>query len=174
MEQRGKDNGLKLRQGSDRLDRESKMRLTRIGARIFVALVLAGLIATAALSGGVPLAPLEPPWQQKSFPGAFSKDRSLKVEYGYLASFLRGLSGAPESDTIHLYSLLTGTEREFGFWVEGASSVWIDDVAVTPDGKILVAGSWDQSASGPIFDFVDELDSTGDLVKHRGPCRLRT
>lgn len=105
---------------------------------------------------------LPAPWQQKVLTNAFASHRSFpQIGNGYLWSFRPKLAEGDHSDAIYLNLLARNQPAVIQFWIDGASDIWINDVAVSPDHSMLVAGSYFRSAEGSENHFVAQLDLTG-------------
>jgi hypothetical protein len=151
-----------------RRDVPSSRLIHRIANRTLLPLVLTISCCAGAFAqvGALPA-----PWQQKAFKNAAYSDaseRSLpRISNGYLLSFQRVIRNGPKSDTIVLDSLTSGRETQFPFWVSGASTIWLDEVAVTPGHRLLVAGSFSRP-DGTIGNFIKVLTMAGKTLASIG------
>jgi len=106
-----------------------------LGLALF--LMLGGEGMTLVLSNKLP-----GPWQQREYSIGWTADRSLpKFDHGYVLYVRRVLQDGPQSDTIYLNSIATGDVKYVPFWLAGASTVWVDDVAIAPAHQMVVVGS---------------------------------
>jgi len=138
-----------------------KRRLSR-GVRVASVFFLLCCLTVGAVaqSNAIPS-----PWQRKTEPGAFSRERSIpRVDRGYLFSFRRRILDDSKSNLL-VRSLATGDETLMTFWITGASEIRVEDVAVGPTGQVYVAGSMMQPASLSLTNFVAAVDSSGSPTK---------
>lgn len=95
--------------------------------------------------------------------GAFSRQRTFpEASNGYLFSFVR--SPQPGAANIVLTSLDSGVRTEVTFAVEGAASLQLEDVSVTANQRVLVAGLLTRSDTGRKETFLAATDFTGNTV----------
>ncbi len=105
-------------------------------------------------------------WQQKVLALSWSKGQSsFKFDRGYVLSFRRTVAEGPQKDTIHLNSLSDGMTKDLPFWINGASQIWIDAVAVVSEQKFIVVGSFLPIAGGQPINFMAETDIEGRHVQ---------
>lgn len=153
-----------VRPMASRLPASTRFEVLRSAFRILcLAAFLTACLGDAAYCqmGTLPSA-----WQQKEFPGVVWRlDRTPpKIDNGYVVSFRQNLKNGPQGDSIHLNSLATSQESQVSFWLPGASSVWINDVAVSSNQRLIVVGAFAQAADGTARNFLAETDLTGRLV----------
>lgn len=104
-------------------------------------------------------------WQQKTVANSFSKQRTIpRVDHGYLFSYQPSIVGADESN-LFVRSLATGQEHPIKFWISGASEIRVEDVSISLNGMIFVAGALTRSGDIGATSFVAVLDGTGDTTK---------
>jgi hypothetical protein len=150
------------------LDRGGK-RGERLPSQFVVAKVLFsvfGLLAIVAMSlSTANSSALPQAWQEKTVPQAFSAGNTLpRVDRGYVLSFRTKTTNGNHSNII-VHSLATGEQREITLWIDGASEIRLEDVAISPTGETLVAGSHTRAGDPTLTNFVAEIDKTGNLVK---------
>jgi hypothetical protein len=132
----------------------------RVPISAFGLLVFLVMGVSQANSNNLPSA-----WQQKTLPQLFSPGNTLpRVDRGYMFSFRRKVANGNQSNII-LHSLATGEKKELTLWIEGASEIQLEDVAVGPTGETFVAGSHTRAGDAALTNFVAEIDKTGTLVK---------
>jgi len=141
-----------------RKGRNSWPRSVVYALRVIILVIIASSISVAQST--LPLA-----WQQKEEPGAFSKQRTIpRVDRGYLFSFNRRLTG-PSDNNLVVRTLATGVDRQIPFWINQASEIRLEDVAIGVSGELYVAGSMLQENQMSLVNFVAQLDDLGKPLK---------
>ncbi len=126
---------------------------------------LALLVLTAACMSVAQSSQLPSAWQQKKIANAFSKQRTVPhVDHGYIVSF-RPRMAKDGGSNIFVSSLATGEEQSITFWINGASEIRAEDVAVNTGGQIYIAGSLMRTGEVSLTNFVAEVDRTGTATR---------
>lgn len=108
---------------------------------------------------------LQAAWQKKPFGNAYSRERTWpKIENGYLISFRRSATNDAPDDMVDLISLASNQETKLRFWLNGASTMWLNDATVTPSQHVLIAGSFLRGGNDTTNNFITELDNRGQIL----------
>ena len=83
-----------------------------------------------------------------------------EISNGYLYS-VRVHPVQSDPDVIRLQPLAGGSHHDIPFWPENAEQVWIEDIAVLPGNRLLVAGSFRTFGRALQTNYVAELDFQG-------------
>jgi len=86
-----------------------------------------------------------------------------EMSNGYLYS-VRVHPVQSDPDAIRLQPLAGGSHHDIPFWPENSEQVWIEDIAVLPGNRLLVAGSFRTFGKALQTDYVAELDFQGRLL----------
>jgi hypothetical protein len=105
---------------------------------------------------------LPAPWRQKVYPSAPQYLQFPRVGNGYLWFFRRSLR-QPSIDAIQFHSFSTDQVGQIPFWLEGASTVWINDAAITSSLDVLVGGSYFSADSNSSHNFLAIVDPAGNV-----------
>src|SRR4029077_2543962 len=90
------------------------------------------------------------------------RDQTIpKIDHGYVVFSRRIIVNEIQHEAIYLKSLADGTERRPSFWLDGASVVWINDLAVASVDKLFVVGSFSRSADRVPINFISESAVAG-------------
>jgi hypothetical protein len=130
-----------------------------IAAFAFVAIIVGGSGSrdVLAVSNGFPA-----PWQQEAvsipmIPG----HTNPKIDHGYILFARWIIVDGVQNGALYLKSLADRTEYLPSFWINGASIIWINDLAVTSDRKLLVVGSFSRSTDHAPVNFLAESELSG-------------
>ena len=97
--------------------------------------------------------------KQVSYENAFKRGNSMpRWQENYLVSWRSDTSPSDTSDNIVLYDRAGKAAGRARVWLDGASLVRIEDVALRSDGNVAAVG-WAMSASGDIAAFVADLST---------------
>ncbi|HLJ91184.1 MAG TPA: hypothetical protein VKZ53_30575, partial [Candidatus Angelobacter sp.] len=95
--------------------------------------------------------------------GAFDQHRTFpETSNGYLFSFVR--APQPGAANIILNSVDTGARTEVTFALDGANSLQIEGVTVSPNQHLLVAGVLTRSDNGAKETFLAAADFSGNII----------
>jgi hypothetical protein len=141
-------------------------KVKRVEARLWFTALAVGWFSIGALAQS-PV--LSPPWQQQAMGGITPQRTIPKIEHGYLLQFMPHVKDGPAAGMIHWNSLATQRQGDLSFWLPGASEIWLNDVGATPDGNILVAGTYAESGQNSVNNFLAWVDPAGTILQTVNP-----
>ena len=141
-------------------------KVKRVEARLWFTALAVGWFSIGALAQS-PV--LSPPWQQQAMGGITPQRTIPKIEHGYLLQFMPHVKDGPAAGMIHWNSLATQRQGDLSFWLPGASEIWLNDVGATPDGNILVAGTYAESGQNSVNNFLAWVDPAGTVLQTVNP-----
>ncbi len=108
---------------------------------------------------------LPAPWQQKPVSIPMIPGHTIpKIDHGYILFAQWIIVNGVQQGALYLKSLADGTERRPSFWLKGASLIWVNDLAITSDGKLFVVGSFLPSTGQAPINFLAQSDLMGHTV----------
>lgn len=141
---------------------EEKQPQPRLARGIGTFLAVALLVVSGTADGLSQMNGLPTPWQHKVFALNMSGYRSVpKVDHGFLLTWKWAIRVAAQNHAIQLNSLADGSTEEIAFWIGGASTIWIDNVAVSPGQRIIVVGSFLRPYTRKAANFMAGMDLDG-------------
>lgn len=134
----------------------------QIAVRVLLLMTIA-----ASFQAVVPQSNAPPkPWRQKAFLIPWSPgQRFPKIDRGFVLFSRRVILGDSPNGAIYLRSLSEGTERWVAFKPNGASIIWINDVAIASSERIFTVGSLARATDGTPVNFMALSDMTGRVIK---------
>jgi hypothetical protein len=87
---------------------------------------------------------LPPSWKEKTFPiPVVPAERAFtKMANGYIWTFPHMLLKEEQGvNAVRLHSLSDDSESQVSLWLDGANAIWLEDVTVAEDQKLLFVGS---------------------------------
>jgi hypothetical protein len=109
---------------------------------------------------------LPKPWQQKAISYDWVPGQTIpKIDHGSIVIHRRIVVDEMQNDALYLKSLADGTEHRLPFWLNGASVIWINDLAIASVDRVFIVGSFSRASNEPIVNFMAESDMTGHVVR---------
>jgi hypothetical protein len=110
--------------------------------------------------------------QQKSFPQEFSYSKTSfpTVSNGFLVSFSRTIEKQDPRKGIFITALNSGQRQGIPFWIDGASVIHLDSVAISSDAFLYVGGSYligasDDDRNNFVRGGINDLKQTNFIAK---------